>query len=92
MVYSADGLPHVRQVPGQDGQYILVGFTEHGMPQIVLTAEGIAKMIVGTVEFEETGLPRVFKTTASRVACRRENIPKNTPQARSRERSSEDRQ
>ncbi|KAJ5645936.1 hypothetical protein N7490_002308 [Penicillium lividum] len=67
MGYSSDGLPHVGRVPGHDGQYILAGFTGHGMPQIFLAAEGIAKMIVKGMNFEDTGLPRLFKTTSTRI-------------------------
>ncbi|KAJ5758541.1 hypothetical protein N7520_005697 [Penicillium odoratum] len=67
MGYSSDGLPHVGQVPGHDGQYILAGFTGHGMPQIFLAAEGIAKMVVEGMNFEDTGLPRLFKTTSTRI-------------------------
>ena len=81
MGYSSDGLPHVGPVPGEDGQYIIAGFTGHGMPQIFLAAEGIAKMITRGIEFEETGLPRLFKTSASRLASPRNKILDNTPQA-----------
>ncbi|KAJ5925041.1 hypothetical protein N7454_007680 [Penicillium verhagenii] len=81
MGYSSDGLPHVGQVPGHDGQYILAGFTGHGMPQIFLVAEGIAKMVVEGVEFEETGLPRLFKTTSQRIENGRNNNLDNNPQA-----------
>lgn len=67
MGYSSDGLPHVGQVPGHDGQYVLAGFTGHGMPQIFLAAEGLAKMISLGMSFEETELPRLFKTSQSRL-------------------------
>lgn len=67
MGYSSDGLPHVGQVPGQEGQYVLAGFTGHGMPQIFLAAEGLAKMISLGKSFEEAGLPRLFKTTQARI-------------------------
>ncbi|KAJ5907373.1 hypothetical protein N7495_000055 [Penicillium taxi] len=69
---SSDGLPHVGEVPEQEGQYIIAGFTGHGMPQIFFAAEGLAKMIVGGTSFEETGLPRLFKTTSSRIGLRQE--------------------
>ena len=81
MGYSSDGLPHVGQVPGQDGQYILAGFTGHGMPQIFHAAEGVAKMIVAGVEYEDTGLPRLFKSTSTRLNNRDTNVLKKTPNA-----------
>jgi glycine/D-amino acid oxidase-like deaminating enzyme len=86
MGYSSDGLPHVGQVPGQDGQYILAGFTGHGMPQIFLAAEGIAKMIVSGVNFEDTGLPRLFKSSEARLGSHENKIfdhnPKGSTQAK----------
>lgn len=80
MGYSSDGLPHVGQVPGREGQYILAGFTGHGMPQIFLVAEGVAKMIVEKANFEETGLPRLFKTNRERIGNQKSNILDKTPQ------------
>lgn len=79
MGYSSDGLPHIGSVPGQQDQYILAGFTGHGMPQIFLAAEGIAKMVVGGVAFEETGLPRLFKTSQSRLDRQENKILSSTP-------------
>jgi hypothetical protein len=37
------------------------------MPHIYLTAKGIAKMIREDVSYEESGIPKVFKTTKERV-------------------------
>ncbi|KAJ5113135.1 hypothetical protein N7456_001669 [Penicillium angulare] len=81
MGYSADGLPHVGQVPGQDGQFILAGFTGHGMPQIFLVAEAIAKMVVNGASFEETKLPRLFKTNQERITTSKSNISDKAPPA-----------
>ena len=68
MGYSMDGLPHVGAVQdSQQGQYIIAGFTGHGMPQIFLAAEGIAKMITQDLPFENVGLPRLFKTKSERL-------------------------
>jgi glycine/D-amino acid oxidase-like deaminating enzyme len=47
MGYSSDGLPHIGWVPGKEGQFIIAGFTGHGMPEIFLAAEGVARMIAG---------------------------------------------
>ncbi|KAL2872408.1 FAD dependent oxidoreductase-domain-containing protein [Aspergillus lucknowensis] len=67
MGYSSDGLPHVGPVPGHENQWIIGGFTGHGMPQIFLAAEGLAKMVVHGTEFKDTGLPRLFQTTQARL-------------------------
>lgn len=79
MGYSSDGLPHIGQVPEQDGQYILAGFTGHGMPQIFLAAEGLAKMVCTGARFEETGLPRIFKTSQGRLDAKECKIFDATP-------------
>jgi glycine/D-amino acid oxidase-like deaminating enzyme len=67
MGYSFDGHPHVGEVPGKPGQYILSGFNGHGMPVIWLAAEGLAEMLHAGKSFEETKVPRVFKTTQERI-------------------------
>ncbi|KAL4875733.1 FAD dependent oxidoreductase [Aspergillus karnatakaensis] len=67
MGYSSDGLPHVGLVPGEESQWIIGGFTGHGMPQIFLAAEGLAKMVLKGMNFENTGLPRLFETTQERL-------------------------
>lgn len=79
MGYSSDGLPHVGTVPGEQNQYILAGFTGHGMPQIFLAAEGLAKMIMKGVAFEETGLPQLFKTSQARLNDSKSKIFEQTP-------------
>ncbi|KAJ5974563.1 FAD dependent oxidoreductase [Penicillium waksmanii] len=79
MGYSSDGLPHIGSVPGEQNQYILAGFTGHGMPQIFLAAEGLAKMIMKGVAFEETGLPRLFKTSQARLDDSKSKIFEQTP-------------
>ncbi|KAL4926209.1 NAD(P)/FAD-dependent oxidoreductase [Aspergillus undulatus] len=67
MGYTTDSLPHVGHVPGKPGQLIVAGFNGHGMPQIFLSAKGIAQMILTGAEFEDTGVPRIFKTTQVRL-------------------------
>lgn len=37
------------------------------MPVIFTTAKGIARMIREDVPFEESGIPRIFKTTGERL-------------------------
>ncbi|KAG9561108.1 FAD dependent oxidoreductase superfamily, partial [Aureobasidium melanogenum] len=67
MGYSYDSNPHIGEVPGKPGQYILSGFNGHGMPVIWLSAEGVSDMIHAGKKFEETKVPRAFKTTQERM-------------------------
>lgn len=64
---TADEWPHVGEVPGSEGQqYVLAGFNGGGMSMIFLCAQGVAKMIDGT-PYEQSGLPRLFKTSVERL-------------------------
>lgn len=67
MGYSWDSLPHLGEVPGKPGQYVLAGFNGHGMPVIWLAAKGVAEMVATGKSYEEVGLPRVGKTTEERI-------------------------
>ncbi|CAD0100663.1 unnamed protein product [Aureobasidium mustum] len=67
MGYTSDTNPHIGEVPGKPGQYILGGFNGHGMPVIWLSAEGLADMLHTGKKFEETKVPRAFKTTQERI-------------------------
>jgi len=71
MGLTPDGVPHVGEVPGSAGtQYILAGFNGGGNALIFLTAGGLAKMMLEGVPFEQTGLPRLFKTSSERLSGR----------------------
>lgn len=74
MGYSSDSLPHVGHVPGKPGQLVIAGYSGHGMPQIFLSARGIAWMVVDGAAYEESGVPRLFKTTPERLASGRNDI------------------
>ncbi|VUC24910.1 unnamed protein product [Clonostachys rosea] len=65
--YTNDLVPYAGAVPAKGGQFICAGFNGHGMPAILLTSKGIAKMIREGCAFEETGVPRPFKVTAARL-------------------------
>ncbi|KAK4546104.1 hypothetical protein LTR36_002241 [Oleoguttula mirabilis] len=67
MGYSWDSLPHLGEVPGKPGQYVLAGFNGHGMPVIWLAAEGIAKMVATGKSYEDVGLPWIARTTEERL-------------------------
>jgi glycine/D-amino acid oxidase-like deaminating enzyme len=74
MGYSADSLPHIGQVPGRPGQFIIAGFTGHGMPQAYLSGKGVAAMVSEGIPFAESGIPRLFETTQARVEHSRNDI------------------
>ncbi|KIW21042.1 hypothetical protein PV08_01621 [Exophiala spinifera] len=67
MGYTTDGAAHVGNVPGRKDQYVCAGFNGAGMVYIFLTARGIARMMLGTANFEDSGIPRVFKATRERL-------------------------
>ncbi|KAJ5201128.1 hypothetical protein N7449_005931 [Penicillium cf. viridicatum] len=67
MGYSADSLPHVGSIPGKPGQFIAAGFHGHGMPVAFLSGKAVADMVQSSVPFEETGLPRLYKTSLARL-------------------------
>lgn len=67
MGYSADSLPHVGSIPGKPGQFIAAGFNGHGMPVAFLSGRAGADMAQSSVTFEDTGLPRLYKTSLARL-------------------------
>lgn len=68
MGLTAEGMPHIGEVPGMEGkQYIMAGFNGGGMPIIFSAALGLAKMVKDGLSFEDTGLPKVFKTSRQRL-------------------------
>ncbi|KAH8673246.1 FAD dependent oxidoreductase-domain-containing protein [Ilyonectria robusta] len=71
MGYSSDFMPHIGDVPGKSGQFIIAGFSGHGMPEILLSSKGLATMVRDSVSFEESGLPRIFKTSESRISSKK---------------------
>lgn len=73
-------MPHIGEVPSKPGQFIIGGFNGHGMPLIFLSSKGLAKMILDGAPFEETGIPRLFKTTAERLASDENLILNSKPQ------------
>ena len=46
MGYSADWMPHVGPVPNKPNQYIIAGFTGHGMPQVFHAARHVAELVL----------------------------------------------
>ena len=70
---TPDALPHLGLVPGATNQWILAGFNGAGMTMIFTASRGIAGMVLDGVDYEETGLPRLFKSTAERLAIKHIN-------------------
>lgn len=65
---TPDQFPHIGEVPGSKGrQYVIAGFNGGGNAFILLSALGLAKMVLHGLLFEETGIPMVFKTTEERL-------------------------
>ncbi|KAJ5536009.1 hypothetical protein N7513_009195 [Penicillium frequentans] len=67
---TPDAMPHVGLVPGSRNQWILAGFNGAGMTMIFTTAKAVSKMILHEVVYEDTDLPRLFKTTAERLTVK----------------------
>ncbi|KAF9881470.1 FAD dependent oxidoreductase [Colletotrichum karsti] len=67
MGYSTDSTPHVGFVPGRQNQFILAGFSGHGMPNIFLSAKGVASMMMENATFKSTGIPRIYEATQARL-------------------------
>lgn len=74
MGWSSDFMPYIGEVPGKAGQYIIAGFSGHGMPLIHLSSKALAEMIGFGRAFEETDLPSVFKPTFERLASLKNEI------------------
>ena len=65
---TSDEQPHIGEVPGSNGsQHIIAGFNGGGMGMIFSCAKGVAEMVHNGVKYEDTGLPRLFKTSKERL-------------------------
>lgn len=68
MGYTSDFMPHIGQIPGSPGQFIIAGFSGHGMPQILQSSAGLAKLVTGeAADYRATGLPLMFESTKERL-------------------------
>ncbi len=55
MGYTDDGFPYVGTIPGKPGQFVIAGFSGHGMPQAFLSAKAVASMIADGTKMEDAG-------------------------------------
>ncbi|KAK4544297.1 hypothetical protein LTR36_004507 [Oleoguttula mirabilis] len=67
MGWSSDFMPYVGEVPDKPGQFIIAGFSGHGMPLIHLSSTALASIVGEVSTFAETRLPSVFKPTRERL-------------------------
>lgn len=74
MGYSSDRLPRLGPIPDRTGLFIMAGWTGHGMPQIFLSAKGMADMVAGDIPYPDTGLPRVFEESPQRLRDARNKV------------------
>lgn len=79
MGYTSDGIPHIGAVPGKPGQFILAGYGGHGMAATFLSGRGIAQMVRDGVPYEQTGMPRLYRTSAARLGLAEEKESENAP-------------
>ncbi|KAK6227635.1 FAD dependent oxidoreductase [Colletotrichum tabaci] len=74
MGFSSDFMPYVGEVPAKPGQFILGGFSGHGMPLILLSAKGVVQMLRHRKPFGETGIPSLFQATKERLENTKNSI------------------
>ncbi|KAF4426427.1 Gamma-glutamylputrescine oxidoreductase [Colletotrichum fructicola] len=74
MGFSSDFMPYVGEVPAKPGQFILGGFSGHGMPLILLSAKGVVQMLRHGKSFAETGIPSLFQATKERLKNTKNSI------------------
>ncbi|KAJ4017859.1 hypothetical protein NW752_001767 [Fusarium irregulare] len=88
MGYSSDGLPHVGQIPGRQNQFVIAGFSGHGMPQIFLSAKGVASMIMDDVDYKSSGVPKLYQATQERLDSSKNTILDSWEAVQKREQAS----
>ncbi|GAW25569.1 putative FAD dependent oxidoreductase superfamily protein [Rosellinia necatrix] len=67
MGYTPDDLPHVGLVPGKQGLYICAGFIGHGMPNVLLCAKAVAKLLKDGSPLTESRVPACYETSLERL-------------------------
>lgn len=64
MGFSNDELPYVGEIPGDINKFIIAGFHGHGMPRVLLSAKGLADILLGDRILK---VPEPFKITEKRL-------------------------
>ncbi|KAI0104849.1 FAD dependent oxidoreductase [Nemania sp. FL0031] len=67
MGYTPDDLPHVGPVPGREGLYVCAGFIGHGMPNVLLCAKAVAKLVKDNYPLAKSGVPGCYETSSERL-------------------------
>ncbi|KAJ2986624.1 hypothetical protein NUW58_g4938 [Xylaria curta] len=75
MGYTADDLPHIGPVPDKKGLYVCAGFIGHGMPNVLLSAKAVAKLLKDGSPLAELGVPALYATSAERLRKTRYRPP-----------------
>lgn len=70
MGYSSDFMPHLGEVPDKPGQFIIAGFSGHGMPEILLSSKAVAGLVRDGAPLETSGVPKMFKTSKQRIRAK----------------------
>jgi glycine/D-amino acid oxidase-like deaminating enzyme len=60
MGFSNDSHPYVGRVPGEEGKWVIGGFTGHGMPRIFLCAKALVQQLLAGENGERIEWPRWF--------------------------------
>lgn len=69
MGYSSDFMPHLGNVPDKPGQFIIAGFSGHGMPEILLSSKAVAALVRDGTPIESSGVPEMFVTSKDRITA-----------------------
>lgn len=64
---TPDNFSLIGNVPDRPGQHIIAGFNGAGMLFIFLSSQGLARMVLDDILFEQTGVPRIFEFTSGRL-------------------------
>ncbi|KAJ3278939.1 hypothetical protein HDU79_001073 [Rhizoclosmatium sp. JEL0117] len=86
MGFTRDGFPLVGELAGivdgcnAKGEFILAGFTGHGMSRCFLTAEAVAHLVVG--QSVPKAFPEVFLLSKERLARSMDSVGKGEPPLR----------
>ncbi|KAI0977514.1 FAD dependent oxidoreductase [Xylaria arbuscula] len=67
MGYTKDDNPHIGNVPRKKDLYICAGFIGHGMPNVLLSAKAVAKLLADGSPLTGSGVPACYETSLERL-------------------------